>query len=1383
MNFINIKKNIKKMNAILIILLIILSILNQTIIVSASGNEIISIGSATLDPGETVVISISIANVTEIESMSLDLVYDHNIVSIINITANKSMPSSSISTNTDVPGNTTIVMTNSEYITATSDIPLIDITIQANKSGMSTLEMKNVELSRDYDPYPPGTVNSGMISINEITTTNGTEIISIGSAAIATGETVVIPITIANATEIKGVRLDLVYDHDIVSIINITANKSIASTSIITYTDVPGNRTIVLTNSEYITATSDIPLIDITIQANKSGMSTLEMKNVELSRDYDPYPPGTVNNGKISINETTTTNGTEIISIGSAAITTGEIVVIPITIANATEVEGVSLDLVYDHDIVSIINITANESIPSSSITANTDVPGNATIVLTNSEYITATSDTPLIDITFQANNSGISVLDLKNVELTKDFTPYPPGTVNNGEISINETTTTNGTEIISIGSAAMAPGETVVIPVTIANATEVEGVSLDLVYDHDIVSIINITANESIPSSSITTNTDVPGNATMVLTNFENITATSNTPLIDITFQAQNPGISTLELKNVKLTKDFIPYPPETVNDGEITIIVDLNITISPVTSPTNLCNQTITGTMAYGATVTATCPTASVGIVTSNVTTWSVEITDMSEGENVITATATDQAGNIKSTNVTIILDTDISVTIDPVDSPTNINSQTITGTMKNGSDVVVTCPTASVGNLTCPNPTTWSVEITDMSEGMNMVTATATDKAGNTNSTNVTIILDINISITIDPVTSPTNINSQTITGTMNSGSDVVLTCPTASVGNLTYPNPTTWSVEITNMSEGENIIAATATDQAGNKESTDAIIILDTTVEVSIDPVTSPTNINNQTITGTVESGANVVVTCPTASVGILTNQNVSVWSVEITDMSEGENMITSTTTDRAGNTDSDNKTIILDTTEPYLILDLNTTGDKYTLYINSRDEELINCTVTPKDGIPRKCDNIINDMFNWWTTLEQNNTYTITGTDFVGNKALRNFTLESRPIADTTNNQTNVTSENEKIEIEVTTTSDLEGISDVMICEYNENPVESLNSTTTDSLYEINKFVQIEVDPTLNDNISIVRISVSYRGSDLSGIDEETLRLHYWNTSLQAWEEIPGNVDVKNKIVWGEVDHFSLFSILGQVLTSIDEDTTGRSSSGGDGGVGVSNEPFANIWMSLTKREYVSVGSDTCYCFDLEGFIIEYINFTGQINSGRIATKVEVLKDTSRRVDTTAPDIVYMNLNIWVGGAGWARPCNIADSTITFVVEKNWTAENNIDKSSICMYRYSNNDWQPLETSKIGENADYLLFESKTPGYSHFAVSGKESAGEPGGKPGGEGVDPEQNTSENITVEATTQPEQTETKQGIPGFCLFSGLLVVLIAVYILQKKY
>jgi PGF-pre-PGF domain-containing protein len=67
--------------------------------------------------------------------------------------------------------------------------------------------------------------------------------------------------------------------------------------------------------------------------------------------------------------------------------------------------------------------------------------------------------------------------------------------------------------------------------------------------------------------------------------------------------------------------------------------------------------------------------------------------------------------------------------------------------------------------------------------------------------------------------------------------------------------------------------------------------------------------------------------------------------------------------------------------------------------------------------------------------------------------------------------------------------------------------------------------------------------------------------------------------------------------------------------------------------------------------------------------------------------------------------------------DIENVTIEFQVEKSWVETNKIDAKTIALYRYSNNTWNKLPTSKINESMNYYYFKSISPGFSLFAIAG------------------------------------------------------------------
>jgi hypothetical protein len=133
----------------------------------------------------------------------------------------------------------------------------------------------------------------------------------------------------------------------------------------------------------------------------------------------------------------------EIVSIGSAYdVASGSTITVPVSIANVTEITGLSANLVYDTSVVTVASITANNSVFTSSVTVG-GPEGNKVIALTNTEapnYITTTEDTPIIDVTFNVGGtpSSSTTLDLQNVMLTDSgFDTFPPETVNEGEVTV----------------------------------------------------------------------------------------------------------------------------------------------------------------------------------------------------------------------------------------------------------------------------------------------------------------------------------------------------------------------------------------------------------------------------------------------------------------------------------------------------------------------------------------------------------------------------------------------------------------------------------------------------------------------------------------------------------------------------------------------------------------------------------------------------------------------------------------------------------------------------------------------------------------------------------------------------------------------------------
>ncbi|MBN1483047.1 hypothetical protein EH223_14075 [candidate division KSB1 bacterium] len=59
----------------------------------------------------------------------------------------------------------------------------------------------------------------------------------------------------------------------------------------------------------------------------------------------------------------------------------------------------------------------------------------------------------------------------------------------------------------------------------------------------------------------------------------------------------------------------------------------------------------------------------------------------------------------------------------------------------------------------------------------------------------------------------------------------------------------------------------------------------------------------------------------------------------------------------------------------------------------------------------------------------------------------------------------------------------------------------------------------------------------VRVELSYKNADLTGINEDDLRVYYFNEDTNLWEAIGGTVDKTNKVIIAYLEHFSRYAIV------------------------------------------------------------------------------------------------------------------------------------------------------------------------------------------------------------------------------------------------------
>ena len=184
-----------------------------------------------------------------------------------------------------------------------------------------------------------------------------------------------------------------------------------------------------------------------------------------------------------------------------------------------------------------------------------------------------------------------------------------------------------------------------------------------------------------------------------------------------------------------------------------------------------------------------------------------------------------------------------------------------------------------------------------------------------------------------------------------------------------------------------------------------------------------------------------------------------------------------------------------------------------------------------------------------------------------------------------------------------------------------------------------------------------------------------------------------------------------------------IIVQNDGGSDGSSSSGGSshisggGGAGGSPEPQSNIVAEEISQTFIGSGQLVNFAFPRKVTPVENISFNSKKELGKTTTIVEMLREKSTLVTGLPSDEIYKFINIWVGNSGFATSQNIENVVVNFKVEKSWTQDKNIDKSSITLNRYNGQSWDQLQTSLSGEDDIYLYYTAQTSDFSIFAITG------------------------------------------------------------------
>lgn len=374
---------------------------------------------------------------------------------------------------------------------------------------------------------------------------------------------------------------------------------------------------------------------------------------------------------------------------------------------------------------------------------------------------------------------------------------------------------------------------------------------------------------------------------------------------------------------------------------------------------TPTDASKPILAGTGEPGGTITIYDNGVAVGTTTVLPNgTWSVTPDGpLADGTHTITVVETDAAGNQSAASEPIIFTVDTTPPLAPGYLVVSNDGGTITGTAEPGSTVTIREGDAILGTPVADSEGNFSLTLTPPKLNGEILTADATDAAGNTGPATSAAAPDITppqapvIVSVIDDVlntTGPvdqnglTNDRAPTLNGTGEPGSTITIFNGSDIIGTVVVPSSGLWNFTPPSpLADGTYVLTATATDAAGNPsgQSNAWTIIVDGTAPAApvitqvVDDVpgrtgsldlNETTNDSTPTLSGTAAANATVTIRVDGVDIGTAVADGLGAWSfTPDTPIAEGQHTLTAVATDAAGNISdvSNSWGIIIDSVAP------------------------------------------------------------------------------------------------------------------------------------------------------------------------------------------------------------------------------------------------------------------------------------------------------------------------------------------------------------------------------------------------------------------------------------------------------------------------------
>jgi gliding motility-associated-like protein len=487
-----------------------------------TGDLTLTVEDATVNQGDNVCLALEIDNFEDLIGMSFTVSYNASQLSYTGVSnLNGNLPGFSVAGNiaNPSPGFVTINWFENSLtpITLPDGSILLEVCFDAIGSGTTDVEITSdvaaIEFSDINENVIPLVANDGTVTINGGPPSNDLTV-TVGSTSANQGQTVCVPVTVDNFTDLIGMSFTISYDESLLTYTNVqNLTSNLPGFSVAGNIGNPGPGQVTVNWFENSLTPTSLPngtvLFEVCFEALGGGSAgvdiTSEVAAIEFSDADENVIPPVINNGTITISGDPTPTGL-FLTIDDQTVDPGDQFCTSVKAFNFEGVVGMSFTISYNPSVLTLDDITSlTSNLPGFSEAANIGTPSAGFITVNWFENSLTPMDLPdgevLFDICFTATGSGITsdiefTSDVAAIEFSdenEDIIPFDsdPGTITFTGVTTDLT--------LTAGSIDVEPAESFCVPVTVQNFEDIVGMSFTLNYDATHLSfdqVTNLTTN-----------------------------------------------------------------------------------------------------------------------------------------------------------------------------------------------------------------------------------------------------------------------------------------------------------------------------------------------------------------------------------------------------------------------------------------------------------------------------------------------------------------------------------------------------------------------------------------------------------------------------------------------------------------------------------------------------------------------------------------------------------------------------------------------------------------------------------------------------------------------------------------------------------------------